>query len=68
MSYGYTCDAQQSPDCSETYSDERPMLMGQLHEYQFKSTTEGGHLQNMDYSPHETITVCPSCTLEVLQG
>ena len=67
MSYGYTCDSQESPECEGDYPDQRPMLMGQLHEYQFKSTKVGGHLKNEGYSPHQTITICPVCALSLLR-
>ena len=66
MTYGYQCDAQVSPDCDGGEGSGRPMLMGQLHEYKFKSTQAGGELSSADYSPHETITICPACTLEIL--
>lgn len=59
MVYEYDCDG-----CDE--SGQYPMLMGQFSERMFTSSPMGDQLKGIGYDLGDTITLCPSCTYEVL--
>jgi hypothetical protein len=59
MGYKSECDR------CETTVDE-PMLMGQFHEDEYMTSDLGDHLKDAGYDLADTITFCPSCTLEIL--
>lgn len=50
--------------CGDLVDD--PCLMGQFHEDGFMTNDWGDRLKAMDYDLADTITFCPSCTLELL--
>jgi hypothetical protein len=63
MGYGYTCE-----ECSESFPDEDPALMAQIHEGWFKTTQLGGIVADRGYSPEQTLTLCGPCLLDLLGG
>lgn len=62
MGYTFTCDG----PCGK-HRDELPAFMGEIRESWFKTTTEGGILADMGYSPGQTITLCGECLLDLLE-
>lgn len=63
MPYGFTCDG----NCGEEYDDQLPAFMGDIRESWFKTTRIGGRIADLGYSPGQTITLCGSCLLDLLE-
>jgi hypothetical protein len=64
MSYDYTCDVQIKGVCDR--GGDVPALAAQFRESTWLTDEFGGRMQDKGYSLHDTITLCPSCTLEIL--
>lgn len=62
MGYNATCDA---GGCSQTV--ESPLLLGQFNPDGIRSTKAGGVLSRFGYNEGDTITLCASCTINLLQ-
>lgn len=61
MTYTYTCDW-----CGESSPDSPPALMCEFNERWFKSTPEGGYLADHNFDPGVIVTLCGSCTVDLL--
>lgn len=61
MTYTFECDY-----CHETGLESPPAIMGEFSEEWFKSSIEGGTLADHDYDPSMIVTICGTCTLEIL--
>lgn len=64
MGYDYTCDAGVAPDCMG--GGDVPALAGQFREQPWLTDDFGGLMQDHGYDLHDTITICPACTLKIL--
>mgnify|MGYP006296935651 CR=1 FL=1 len=63
MGYNYECDARIEEVCEG--GGDVPALAGQFREATWLSDEFGGRMQDRGYDLHDTITLCPSCTLEI---
>jgi hypothetical protein len=64
MGYDYTCDAQIADRC--VGDGDVPGLAGQFREQSWLTGEFGGRMQDRGYELHDTITICPHCTFELL--
>jgi hypothetical protein len=64
MGYDYTCDAQLDDVCEG--GGDRPALAGQFRKATWLSEDFGGRMQDRGYELGDTITICPSCTENIL--
>lgn len=64
MGYDYECDAQIDGVCD--IGGDVPGLAAQFREATWLNDKFGGLMQDRGYTLNDTITVCPSCTLEIL--
>lgn len=62
MAYNYECDARLD-DCDR--GGDVPAVAGQFREATWLTDDFGGLMQEADYDLHDTITICPSCALEI---
>jgi len=60
MPYTAQCD-----DCGKPM--ERPLFLGQFNPTEFRTSEYGGALANRGYDEGDTITLCASCTIELLE-
>lgn len=64
MGYDYSCDARVADDCVR--SGDVPAIAGQFREKPWLADDFGALMQEADYQLHDTITICPACTLRIL--
>lgn len=74
MGYVYQCDIEVADSCDgepvyeEDGGHDRPMLTGEFNEYLYDNTPYGDRLRQAGYDPGDLVTVCPDCTLELLDA
>lgn len=60
MPYDYTCDRCDTEGTT-------PAIMGQFAEQVWMSTEFGGLMQDRGYELGDTVTLCPTCSREILK-
>jgi len=63
MPYDYECDAQLD-GCQR--GGDVPAIAGQFREATWLTENFGGLMQDAGYELHQTITICPTCALQIL--
>lgn len=63
MGYDYTCDARLE-GCDR--GGDVPAIAGQFRESTWITTDFGALAQDAGHDLHDTITICPSCALQIL--
>lgn len=66
MGYDYTCDARIGDVCDR--GGDVPAIAGQFREATWLTDEFGALMQDRGYDLHDTITICPSCALELLSN
>lgn len=64
MGYDYTCDVRLNDNCD--LGGDRPAVAGQFRKQTWLTDDFGGRMQDMGYELGDTITICPSCAMELL--
>lgn len=68
MTFGYTCDAALSADCSGAYLDEGPPFSFDVPEWWVKTSQYGDDVKQYGYTPGTKVTICEECFVALLDA